>query len=125
MKGDDANRKKTEADRANAEEASLKVMERVGETKKRQKDQGAHSEVKKKGEVEIERNIRERELDFKKAEVQEEANRSAESQQHMQDMLHVMHQQQVQAQNMQTVLIQQQQQQNTATLALIDKLAKK
>lgn len=38
MKGDDANRKKTEADRANAEEASLKVMERVGETKKRQKD---------------------------------------------------------------------------------------
>ena len=43
----------------------------------------------------------------------------------MQDMLHVMHQQQVQAQNMQTVLIQQQQQQNTATLALIDKLAKK
>ena len=74
MKGDDANRKKIEADRANADEARLKAMERVGETKKRQRNQGADREVKKKRrsgnetldylreKSEIERNIREREL---------------------------------------------------------------
>ena len=49
----DANRKKIEADRANSEEARLKVMERVGETKKRQKDQRGTVKLRKKGEVEM------------------------------------------------------------------------
>ena len=58
----------------------------------------------------MERKLREKELEVKKAELADQANRAQEQQQN---------------QNMQTLLLQQQQQQSTAMIALIKSLSKK
>lgn len=132
------NNKKLDADRAKAEETRRVAMERVGETKKRKNDEedgeknqkrtrrsGADTVEYLREKSKIEKDLREKELEIKKAEVQEQVKRGEDARQQMQDMLTAMQQQQLQNQNVQTMLMQQQQQQNLAILALIENLSKK
>lgn len=135
----DKDRKKVDADRAKAEEARRVAMERIGQTKKRQKDEGEDQEERKRPrrrsggdtveylreKCEMERNLREKELEVKKAELADQAARAQEQKMQMQEMIQVMQQQQQQNQNMQTLLLQQQQQQSQAILALINSLTNK
>lgn len=135
----DKDRKKVEADRAKAEEARRVAMERIGQTKKRQKAEGEDQEERKRSrrrsggdtveylreKCEMERNLREKELEIKKAELADQAQRAQEQQMQMQQMIQVIQQQQQQNQNMQTLLLQQQQQQSQAMMALIESLTKK
>ena len=135
----DKDRKKVDADRAKVEEARRVAMERRGQTKKRQKDEGEGQEERKQSrrrsggdtveylrdKCEMERNLREKELEVKKAELADQAARAHEQKMQMQQMIQVMQQQQQQSQNMQTLLLQQQQQQSQAIMALIESLTKK
>ena len=114
-------------------------MEHIGQTKKRQKDEGEDQEEKKwsqrrsggdtveylREKCEMERNLREKELEVKKAELADQAVRAQEQKMQMQQMIQVMQHQQQQNQNVQTLLLQQQQQQSQAIMALIKSLTNK
>lgn len=109
----DKDRKKVEAERAKAEEARRVVMERIGQTKKRQKAEGEDEEERKRSrrrsvgdteeylreKCEMERNLREKELEIKKAELAYQAQRAQEKQMQMQQMIQIMQQQRQQQQN--------------------------
>ena len=114
-------------------------MERAGQTKKRQSDDGeddCESKPRKRRsgndtieylreKNESDKALRERELELKGLKIAEQAKRSQESQSQMTEMLQMMHQQQQQGQAMQSMILQQQQQQGKAMLSLIESLSKK
>ena len=97
-------------------------MERIGQTKKRQKDEGEDWEERKRlqrrsggdtvedlrEKCKMESNLREKESELKKAELADQASRAQEQKMQMQQMIQVM-----------------QQQQSQAMMALIESLTKK
>ena len=125
---------KMESERAKAEEARRKAMERMGETRKRKEMEGAKEderETKKRSRgsgsetilflrerYQQERELRESELALKQQQAAEASRKDAEMQKTMRDMMALM------AQN-QAAILQQQQQQGQALLAILAQLAKK
>ncbi|PFX17522.1 hypothetical protein AWC38_SpisGene18156 [Stylophora pistillata] len=90
----DKDRKKVEADRAKAEEARGVAMDRIGQIKKRQKDEGEDQEERKRSQrrsggdtveylrekCELERDLTEKELEVKKAELADQGKRAQDQQ---------------------------------------------
>ena len=126
-RGVNENRGKIEADRAKAEEARKRAMERMGQTKRRLSEDGEDcSKHRRSGNdtlaflrerSAIDRALKEKELDLKKLEMEEQAQKQ------MLEMMQMMQQQQAQMQATQAMLLQQQQGQ--ALLAVIEKLSKR
>ena len=117
-------RGKIDADRAKAEEARKRAMERIGQTKRRLSEDGEEfRRHRRSGNDTIaflrersafDRELREKELELKKQEMEEQAKRAQQ----------LMQQQQAQMQATQAMLLQQQQQQGQALLAVIEKFTK-
>lgn len=137
-KGSDESMRKLETDRAKAEEARKKAMERVSQTNRRLSEEGEdwtnNKRRRRSGNDTIEflrersqteRVLREKELELKKIQVEEQAKAAQQTQKQMSDMMQLMQQQQQQMQAMQTMLLQQQQQQGQALLSLIENMSKK
>ena len=133
-RGVNENRGKIEADRAKAEEARKRAMERMGQTKRRLSEDGEDCRKHRRSGNDtlaflrersaIDRALKEKELDLKKLEMEEQARRAQQAQQQMLEMMQMMQQQQAQMQATQDMLLQQQQQQGQALLAVIEKLSK-
>ncbi|XP_073721214.1 uncharacterized protein [Misgurnus anguillicaudatus] len=137
-KTSDESTRKLEMDRAKAEEARKKAMERVSQTNRRLSEEGEdwtnNKRRRRSGNDTIEflrersqaeRVLREKELELKKIQVEEQAKAAQQTQKQISDMMQLMQQQQQQMQAMQTMLLQQQQQQGQALLGLIENLSNK
>lgn len=137
-KWSDENMRKLETDRAKAEEARKRAMERVSQTNRRLSEEGEdwrnNKRRRRSGNDTIEflrersqteRVLREKELELKKIQVEEQAKAAQQAQRQMSEMMQLMQQQQQQMQAMQTMLLQQQQQQGQALLSLIESMSKK
>lgn len=133
MRGCD-NTGRIDADRAKAEEVRKRAMERVGQTKRRQSEDGEECSIKRRRSgddtiaflrerSQINRELKEKELELKKQEMEEQGRRAQQSQSQIIEMMQMMRQQQAQMQATQTMLLQQQQQQGQALLAVIEKLS--
>ncbi|XP_028404118.1 nucleoporin GLE1-like [Dendronephthya gigantea] len=141
----DGEKKRTEADKVAADDMRRKAKKTLAEKQKRK--EGEESAIKKRrqsgGETvvylreraEKEMEIRKEELNFKRAEADQEKERQRQqaeyqakmfSQQEnmMKAMLEQHQQQQQQMQQMQLMILQQQQQQSQALMALLEKLSK-
>ena len=141
--------KKNESEKASAEESTLKAMERLGQTKKRNADAGPDQVTPPKSrksatkavqilkqKIEQEKEIRKEEMEMKK---KEQENKAAEqkmlmdqqrhSQQQYQDVLKVITEQQQrqeqQMQNFQMLFLQQQQQHSQILMGLLERVLPK
>ena len=105
MKGCNDNRGKIDADRAKKEEAMKRAMERMGQTKRRLSVDGEEfsNKCRRSGNdtiaflgerSQIDRELREKELEFKKQEMEKPARRAQQSQQQMVEVMQMMQQQQ-------------------------------
>ena len=116
--------KKVQLEKGKAEEMRKLAMERMGESSKRKNEEGGQCKRKRRSgsdtveylreKAAIEKELREKEIELKRAECDAQT-----------EMMKVMQQQQVQGQKMQNMLLQQQQQQNQAMLTILQHLVKK